>query len=73
MWVITFSVNDYNQHGDYLDRVFNYKPSQEELDALGYDGEHLLNGGGRKNWEKCWYFLTELQPGQMYKHSTDNN
>ena len=69
MWVITFAINAYEQEGDYLDRVFDYKPTKEELDALGYDGEHLLNGGGRKGFEPQWYFLTEIKSGELYIHS----
>ena len=69
MWVITFAVNAYDQEGDYLDRVFGHKPTKEELDKLGYDGEHLLKGGGRKSFEHQWYYLTELKSGQQYDHS----
>jgi hypothetical protein len=69
MWVITFSVNAYDQEGDYLDMVFDYKPTKEELDNLGYDGEHLLKGGGRKSSEEIWYHLKELKSGELYKHS----
>jgi hypothetical protein len=69
MWVITFAVNAYDQEGDYLDRVFDHKPTKEELDKFGYDGEHLLKGGGRKSFEHQWYYLTELKSGQQYDHS----
>lgn len=66
MWVITRSVNDYNQYGDYFERVFDHKPTKEELDSLGYDGEHLLNGGGRKDFEGVWFWLTEIKSGEEY-------
>lgn len=36
MWVITFAVNEYNQEGDYFDRVFDHKPTKEELDICCY-------------------------------------
>ena len=29
MWVITFTVNEYNQEGDYFDMVFDHKPTKE--------------------------------------------
>jgi len=69
MWVITFAINAYEQDGDYLERVFDHKPTNKELEELGYDGEHLLKGGGRKNFEHKWYFLTELKSGEMYRPS----
>lgn len=68
MWVITFAINEHNQEGDYFDRVFDYKPTKEELDKLGYDGEHLLKGGGRKGSENLWYYLSEIKSGQQYLH-----
>lgn len=68
MWVITFAVNEYNQQGHYIDRVFDHKPTKEELKKFGYDSEHLLNGGGRKGHEHKWFYLTEIKSGQRYKH-----
>lgn len=67
MWVITRSENEYNQEGDYLERVFSSKPTKEKLDSLGYDGEHLLKGGGRKGSEYTWYHLVELNSGELYE------
>jgi len=66
MWVITFAVNEYNQEGDYFEMVFDHKPTKEELDKLGYDGEHLLKGGGRKGNEYLWYYLSKMKSGQQY-------
>lgn len=70
MWVITFAVNEYNQEGDYFDMVFDYKPTKEELNKLGYDGEYLLKGGGRKDNEYMWYYLSEMKSGQQYLRRT---
>lgn len=70
MWVITFTINAYDQQGDYFDRVFDHKPTKEELDKLGYDGEHLLMGGGRRMFEEQWYYLIEIKSGEQYEHST---
>lgn len=71
MWVVTKSVNDYNQYGDYFVCVFQNKPTVEELKAsLGVNASYarkLLAGGGRINDEAEWYFLTEMQSGQIYE------
>ena len=68
LWVITFAVNAYEQAGDYFERVFASKPSIDDLNSLGYDGEHLINGGGRYGGERYWYYLTEIKSGEQYKH-----
>lgn len=63
VWVVTSEVNDYNQHGSYLEHVFFTKPTVEDLmNALPINGEcaiHILTVGGRKNLENTWYYLTE--------------
>lgn len=46
--------------------VFDHKPTKEELDKLGYDGEPLLKGGGRKGSEYLWHYLVEMKSGQQY-------
>jgi hypothetical protein len=70
MWVVTQAVNEYDQFGDYLVCVFENKPTQNELKEIigGNDDfiNHLLNGGGRREWEDEWYFLTELKHGEIY-------
>ena len=68
LWVITFAVNAYDQECDYLERVFSTKPTIEDLNSLGYDGDHLINGGGRERDEHLWYYLTEIKSGEKYKH-----
>lgn len=69
MWAITYEMNDYNQHGKYLERVFKNKPSIERLNKYGYDGEHLYKGGGRKYTEDVWFYLVELKDGELYNAS----
>jgi hypothetical protein len=72
MWVITRSVNDYDQYGDYFECVFDHKPSLEELIHFFGDknlAKHVLNGGGRRDFEHTWYFLTEMKSGVQYIHS----
>lgn len=72
LWVITCSVNDYNQHGDYLIAVFTEKPTMIQLDKIFPNPEagfynHLLNGGGRIRSENMWYYLTEIGEGESYE------
>lgn len=71
MWILTESFNDYNQHGDVFVAAFKNKPNERqlrnELKALGYEYTdealaHILNGGGRQNWENSWYNLFEYKP-----------
>lgn len=73
MWVITKAYNEYDQFGDYLDMVFDHKPTIDELvEIWGCDEEYaewlLTTGGGRKKIENCWYYLTELKNGEEYTH-----
>lgn len=67
MWVITRSINEYNQDGDYFEMVFDHKPTIDELNSLGYDGVHLVLGGCRKNCEDTYYYLTKILSGEKYK------
>lgn len=72
MWVITRSINEYYQEGDYFECVFDHEPSVEELTKFFGDeelAEHVWNGGGRRYPEETWYFLTEIESGEQYKHS----
>jgi len=73
MWVITRSVNQYDQYGDYFECVFKEKPTLQELIRFFGDEElskHVLNGGGRREFEGVWYFLTEMESGEVYVHSS---
>lgn len=73
VWVLTFEVNDHDQHGEYFMAAFENKPDHERL-ARALQGagempkdimaglaflEHLLKGGGRRNDEHIWYNLRE--------------
>lgn len=73
VWVVTQSYNDYDQHGDYIEMVFSEKPTKELLmekfQLSEKDAIHLWNGGGRKNIENSWYYLTQIEFGKQYKHS----
>ena len=73
MWVITRSVNQYDQYGDYFECVFDHKPFLRELIRFFGNKElakHVLAGGGRISDEGTWYFLTEMKSGEQYTHST---
>ena len=72
MWVITSSVNDYNQYGDYFEGCFQNYPTLKELTEFFNDeklAQNLLNGGGRIDFEGTWYHLTEMKSGERYTHS----
>jgi len=62
VWVLTSSVNDYNQHGDYFEGVFFEKPSAKELSKIvnmseNYCEEFIIGGKGRDYPESVWYNL----------------
>jgi len=82
-FVITRGINEYDQDGEYFHAVFITKPTREELRLLFYGKKHariigpsneekfithLLNGGGRQEYENEWYYLTEIKSGELYKH-----
>lgn len=73
VYVLTREHNEYDQHGEYFEAVFEKKPSLEVLakwmkenDGYSLPGdifaavaflEHLRNGGGRVDKEDIWYNL----------------
>lgn len=82
MWIITKSVNDYNQYGDYFEVAFEHSPTLSELSLYLYghgkledlddyqlmDVTHLKRGGGRKDLENEWYNLHGLKSGEKLKY-----
>lgn len=73
VWVLTFEVNDYDQHGEYFVDVFAEKPTIEQIidSTKGYHPSHdvaellkfclhVQNGGGRRSVEDVWYNLVEV-------------
>lgn len=72
MWVITRGHNEYDQCGEYLETVYSQKPTASQVkEYFNCDDEYadfLLQGGGRKFEEYCWYYLTELKDGEPYKN-----
>lgn len=64
IWVLTFEVNAYDQHGEYFEHAWDHKPTSEELLAAGVamkDLSHVMNGGGRRYPEDRWQMLREFK------------
>jgi len=74
VWVLTRSINDYNQEGEYFVAVFAQRPTVKTLaDYFTKNGggqfadvmaavsflEHVIAGGGRRGTEHEWYDLEE--------------
>ena len=65
IWVLTSEYSDYDQHGKYLEAIFAAKPHHTQLSEYGVDSRdlsHVLNGGGRKQYEYKWVTLKEVTP-----------
>lgn len=67
VWILTREINQYDQDGEYFEYVFREKPSILKLKALYPDLSdeyllHIINKGGRANFEDTWYHLYEHQP-----------
>jgi hypothetical protein len=70
VWVLTMSVNDYNQYGDYFIDAWRRKPSKEQLLPhvsdwfCGPDVDPvrvlLETDGGRQGSEDRWFNLAEV-------------
>ena len=66
IWVLTYEVNEYDQHDAYFLAAFSRKPSISDLKLLNLNVTDtylnwILSGGGRKDTEYKWYFLFEYQ------------
>lgn len=67
VWILTSEYNDYDQHGEYFEAVFETKPTKEQLaEAMGHSLhssylEHTLEGGGRIGNDYMWYNLREQE------------
>lgn len=83
VWMLSRSVNDYNQHGDYACCVWPGKPTIEQLAeyfryTTGQPGNvmaavafllHVQNGGGRQEREDQWYELAFVEFGARINDS----
>lgn len=64
VWVLTHEINEYDQHGEYFDRVWQSKPTAQQLidaDVREWEVEHVLSGGGRVDNEYMWFHLKEVE------------
>jgi hypothetical protein len=68
VYILTREENQYDQFGEYFVDVFANKPTKEQLQHLFIPNEeleininHLLEGGGRRNYEDTWYYLREKE------------
>lgn len=69
VYILTESYNDYDQHGEYFIAWWSKKPTIEELRKVitGYGDsclQHILDGGGRRDYEYSWYCLKEVKEGK---------
>ncbi len=70
MWIVTRSINEYNQDGEYFETSYIKKPTLGQLILYFNDAKlaaHLLKGGGRQDSEDWWFYLTEVKEGEEYK------
>ena len=62
VWVLTKEYNDYDQYGEYFIAVFSEKPHHSQLtecEVPRHRLRHVLNGGGRVDYEDEWFHLKE--------------
>ena len=73
MWILTRTINEYNQDGEYFVSAFTNKPTFQELkNILFFESDDTIcrliaMGGGRKDIEPEWYYLFEFKEGTSYK------
>jgi len=63
VWNLTREINEYDQQGEYYLATFIKKPTSEvllSLDVPKYLLNHVLNGGGRQEFEDEWFYLREI-------------
>jgi len=71
MWVLTKEVNYYDQYGEYFVAGFLAEPTADDLrktlvESEHRDIDHILSGGGRRNYEDTWWNLYEVEAGKNY-------
>jgi hypothetical protein len=62
VWVLTRELNQYDQYGEYFVAVFGEAPHHTDLTEHGVPQNrlrHVLNGGGRVDYEDEWYYLRQ--------------
>jgi len=68
VWLLTYEMNDYDQHGEYFARLWLNKPTLQQMEEFLIKikekpnlAQHVLDGGGRKDIEYCWYHLKQIE------------
>lgn len=62
VYVLTREINDYDQDGEYFVAVFSDIPKAAKLISLGVPQNklrHVMNGGGRLEYDQEWFWLRE--------------
>lgn len=62
IWILTRAINEYDQDGEYFVDAWDKKPTHQMLTLSGVPQNrlrHVLNGGGRVEFEYEWFFLRE--------------
>lgn len=63
VWVLTYESNDYNQHGEYFEAVFGFKPSikdlEEKQNIKGHKAKDLVENGVYREFGGDAWFLRE--------------
>ena len=70
IWVVTRSINQYNQDGDYFVGFFYEKPTAAQLANLtGRSVEYWEESpnGGRHRMEDEWYYVVRVDEGVEYE------
>ena len=66
VWILKSEYNAYDQYGEYFEKVWFHKPSEDELSEFlqctKQFAQEFLNGKqGRQGTEEVWYNLTEYE------------
>jgi hypothetical protein len=79
MWTLTYTVNEYDQQGEYLICVFDSQPSASDLLALsmghldiGNNEAHCLANMGIYGGAYIHYYLREVTSGEINPSVLEN-
>lgn len=72
MWIVTREISEYEQEGQYFVIAFIEKPSFSDLkNSLGILSDVILGkltkGGGRQGREGEWFYLHEVEDGELFE------
>jgi len=79
MWTLTYTVNEYDQKGEYLICVFDGKPAASDLLALSIGHldldsheAHYLSNMGNYDGPYVHYYLREVEPIEINPSVLEN-